>query len=274
MRKQLEEWSLTAIRQLVMVVSTHVDDMKGGARREVADSLLKHLEREVGQCKIDWNVYSHTGGEHEHTPGVHWSHQRPYIAMLRPIATELLRGRQDEEEANEELHAAYMSLLGGVAWTILSRTEVSVYVQALQRYAHKPTVGKCRRLNLVLRFLVRQESGILYKRLEHPLKLVGMSDAAFRAQPDEPSGLALRGLAVMLMEADKEGPSSRNGRVHLLEYLTRRIRRVVRSTFSAALNALLDSVENVLLLQLALHELFCGVTEDVDDLVRRLENGH
>ena len=77
----------------------------------------------------------------------------------------------------------------------------------------------------------------------------------------------------MLMEADSEGPSSKSGRVHLLEYLTRRIRRVVRSTFSAELNALIDSVENVFLLQLALHELFCGVSEDVDDLVRRLEHG-
>jgi len=100
-----------------------------------------------------------------------------------------------------------------------------------------------------------------------------MSDAAFRAQPEEGSGLALRGLVTLLMEDDMAGPRSKSGTVHLLDWLTRRIRRVVRSTFSAELNALMDSLENVLLIQLALHEVFCGVTDDVDDLTQRLENG-
>ena len=47
----------------------------------------------------------------------------------------------------------------------------------------------------------------------------------------------------------------------------------MRSTFSAELNALIDALENLLLLQLALHEIFCGVSSDVDDLVQRLEAG-
>ena len=100
-----------------------------------------------------------------------------------------------------------------------------------------------------------------------------MSDAAYKVQPDESSGLALRGLVTLLMEDDMEGPCSKSGIVHLVDFLTRRIRRVVRSTFSAELNAPLDSLENVLLVQLALHEIFCGVSDDVEDLVKRLENG-
>ena len=35
----------------------------------------------------------------------------------------------------------------------------------------------------------------------------------------------------------------------------------------------MDSLENLLLLQLALHEVFCCVSEDVNDLVRRMESG-
>ena len=77
----------------------------------------------------------------------------------------------------------------------------------------------------------------------------------------------------MLMEADQPGPSSNNGNVNLVDFLLPRIRRVVRTTFSAELNALIDALENLLLLQMALHEIFCGVSSDVDELVQRLEAG-
>ena len=98
-----------------------------------------------------------------------------------------------------------------------------------------------------MKYVRKREAGLLYKQLRHPLKIVGFSDAAFRAQPSEASGLALRGLATLLMEDDSEGPSSKNGIVHLVDFLSRRIRGVVRSTFYAELNALLDSVENTIL---------------------------
>ena len=102
---------------------------------------------------------------------------------------------------------------------------------------------------------------------------MGFSDAAFRAQPEESSGLALRGLAVMLMEDDQPGPCSKSSNVNLIDFLVRRIRRVVRSTFSAELNALIDALGNLLLVQLALHDIFCGVSSDVNELVERLEAG-
>ena len=117
----------------------------------------------------------------------------------------------------------------------------------------------------MLRFLRRQHSGLLYKMLSHPVKLVGFPDAAFKAQPEEASGLAIRGLATLLMQDNMEGPCSKDGIVHLLDFLTRRIRRVVRSTFSAELNSDVDSAENLILVQLALHEIYCGVADDVNE---------
>ena len=266
-------WNDTLLLKPIMVLSTHVDDLKGGAKRQFAEHLLQHLETCVGKCKSEWSKFTHTGVQHEHTPGHHWAHQAAYVEQLRPIDASKLKGRSESEMATGDLHSDYMSLLGGIAWTVLTRAEAAVYVQALQRSAHRPTIGHCRRLNLVLRYIRRQQSGLRYRRLRHPVKIVGFSDAAFRAQPEESSGLALRGLATLLMESDQPGPSSKNGVVNLVDFLVRRIRRVVRSTFSAELNALIDSLENLLLLQLALHEVFCGVSDDVGDLVRRLENG-
>ena len=230
---QEEIWTLTKVRTLLIILSTHVDDMNGASKKRVAEDIVKHIISTVGDCSCEFNTFAHTGVQHEHTPGTHYTHQRPYIQQLRPIDANKLKGKDDSDTADAELHADYMSLLGGLAWTILTRAEACVYIQALQRHNHCPTVAECRRLNLVLRYIRKVQSGVLFRHIRHPLKLVGMSDAAFKAQPDEGSGLALRGLITLLMDEDKEGPSSKSGTVHLLDWLTRRIRRVVRSTFSA-----------------------------------------
>ena len=109
---QEEIWRMTKLRELLIVVSTHVDDMKGTSKKAVAMNLLDHLLNTVGDCKIDFNNFAHTGVQHEHTPGVHYSHQRPYISQLRPIDPQKMKGQEDEAKADPSLHADYMSLLG------------------------------------------------------------------------------------------------------------------------------------------------------------------
>eukprot|EP00973_Karenia_brevis_P037025 5104059-Karenia_brevis.AAC.1 len=57
-----------------------------------------------------------------------------------------------------------MSLLGGVAWLVLTRVDIAVYVQSLQRHAHKPCVQDWKRLKTVVRFAKRRECGLWYKQ--------------------------------------------------------------------------------------------------------------
>ena len=38
-------------KKLKCILSVHVDDLKGAATREIADSLLQHLNKAVGLCK-------------------------------------------------------------------------------------------------------------------------------------------------------------------------------------------------------------------------------
>lgn len=93
--------------------------------------------------------------------------------------------------------------------------------------------------------------------LKHQLKLVGFTDVAFKAQPDEPIGLALRGLAATLQE-DSLG----NGHPHfadLVDFIVRRQRHVVHFFFSAEVNGLVDSIEQLLLLQITLHQIYVVV---------------
>ena len=173
------------------------------------------------------------------------------------------------------LHESYRSALGTVAWIVSIRAELVVYAQVLLRRAHSPRIEDCQRANFVMLHMKRHECGFESVKFNHPLKLVGFIDVAFKTQPDEPTGLALRGLAATLQEDDSSftQPMSKNGKVNFIDFIVRRQRRVARSTFSAELNGLVDSVEQMLLLQMALHQTCRGTQQSLKDMLDLLENG-
>ena len=105
-----------------------------------------------------------------------------------------------------------------MAWLVLTRADIAVYVQALQRRGMEPRAVDCKPINLVTRYLWRHEICIRYQCLPHPVKIVGFSDAAFKVQIEESSGLALRGLATILVSDGSPFPDSKNGRCQLLEF--------------------------------------------------------
>jgi hypothetical protein len=156
---------------------------------------------------------------------------------------------------------------------ILTRADLAVYVQALQRRASTPRIIDCKRLNLVVRYAKRHKIGIWYERLTGPVRLVCWSDAAFKAMPDEGSGLALRGCCVVLTSEMSKSPTSPDGRCQLIEYLCKRQKRVVRSTFSAELNALIDALEIAILVQMAYHQILHGCNQSATEMAKTLEEG-
>jgi len=117
----------------------------------------------------------------------------------------------------------------------------------------------------------REPQSIIYEHIDGPLRLVVFSDSAFKALDDEASGLALRSM-VVLLTADT-GALTVQGRAHMLDFVVRRLKRVVRSTFAAELNALIDAIEAAFLVQLVLHQVQCGTGETPEQLLHRLEHG-
>ena len=194
------------------LLPVHVIDVTGTAPRHVAESLLVCLHSKVGRCKADCGSFLRTG-----------------------IQLSLLIGKDEEAQCDVIFHEAYISVLGVVAWTVLTRAELAVYVQALQRRAHAPRIKDCKRFNLVIRHMERYTCGLRSAALQHPFKLVGFTDVASRAQPEEATGLALGGLATTL-QADSDSnaqPMSFSGKSNLVDFNVRRQRRAVRSTFGA-----------------------------------------
>jgi len=117
----------------------------------------------------------------------------------------------------------------------------------------------------------RKPCCIEYGFVPEPHKPVGFSDSAFKALHEEAACLALRGLAVLLA-TDKSGVLV-DGSARLMEYLFRRLQRVVRSTFRAELNALVDAIETLLLEQSMLHQIRCGTHGSAEELLQKSENG-
>ena len=113
---------------LLCILSTHVDDLKGGAKKAVALALLAHIEKAAGKLKQEWAVFTHTGIEHIHSPGEVYAHQQAYLNQLKPLDTALFRGRSEEDLLSEAHTSLYMSLLGGVAWMTLTRADMLNYV--------------------------------------------------------------------------------------------------------------------------------------------------
>eukprot|EP00975_Prorocentrum_lima_P053577 11241854-Prorocentrum_lima.AAC.1 len=64
----------------------------------------------------------------------------------------------------------YRSLLGALAWLLMSRADVLPLIGDLQRHAHKPRHEHLKVINCVLRFCKRVNTGMFYKRLVAPIR--------------------------------------------------------------------------------------------------------
>ena len=60
---------------------------------------------------------------------------------------------------------------------------------------------------------------------------------------------------------------SSSGGANLVGFTVRRHRGVVRSTFSAELNGLVDPIEQLLLLQVSLRQVYCGIAQSPEIIV-------
>ena len=59
----------------------------------------------------------------------------------------------------------------------------------------------------------------------------------------------------------------------MIEFICGRQRRVVRSTYSAELNGLIDSIEKAILVQILFHQIWCACDQSVADMATLQEEG-
>ncbi len=186
--------------------------------------------------------------------------QNEYIAGITTISHPDVYGKPAEDECNAQLIQMYQSVLGAIAFTNLTRTDIMVFVSALQRVAHKPTHLHCKRLNAVVRWAQRNPKQLVYRRLSSEpngnTHLRMYSDAAFAR--DEDDGRSMRG-AVYLRCSGRESKHFDTDTIgHLIDFQGRSQRKVVRATFTAELLGGCDTIDHGIVLCQALHHISTG----------------
>ena len=235
-------------KKLIGIVATHVDDLKGACTDACTKLILAGLTAEFGTLKTSIGEFEHCGLKHiQDSTGVRIC-QDHYAKQLRPIPLLGIDIKQIDTPLTAEQTTLFQSLLGGLSWLIQTRADICIYVVALQRVATRATVGHVLKLNQVVRWTIRQPCHIYYGRMSGKLKIACISDAAFRRE--FASGLSMRGAIVAIAE------DSHGGRLHPVEYYSRKQRRVCRSTFAAELNGAVDAFETARLISITWSSIY------------------
>ena len=171
------------------------------------------------------------------------THQNHYVKDLSEIPTSHLDMKDLDKEVDADTHALYWSLLGGIAWLLQTRADICPFVGFLQRAAQKPLIRHVRLLNRVLRYVRRVPSGILFQRLEPPVRLVVVADAAYKAKPDAQECLALRGYIIMLVGSNATTSQYPGGVCNVLDYVSKKFQQVARSSFVAELRNQVEAAQ-------------------------------
>ena len=160
--------------------------MKVGAEPWVFKHLLARLEREFGKLTVTMHEFTNTGVHHkQHSDGSITLDQHDYINAIRPIRDAELQRAAPDKLVSERLRSFYMSLLGVVAYCLLTLHWVSVYVTSLQRVASKPQVQHIRKLNKVVAALKHKKAEVRYAAMICLSQLLVPSDSALKRDTDK-----------------------------------------------------------------------------------------
>ena len=110
----------------------------------VIKQTLDKLQEVFGTLKEEWYNFTNTGVCHTWQPdGSMVMDQDAYIQTVKPIKSPLLKRTPHDNKLDRELHGAFWSLLGVIAYTTVTQAWIAVYVQALQRKAQAPPLAIC-----------------------------------------------------------------------------------------------------------------------------------
>ena len=266
--------------KLEAVMTKHVDDLKTTGQRDKTLKIFGAIEKVFGSLKINWNNFTNCGVRH--TQDVNTKEitldQTEYVQKIKPIIHADLRNKLPDEPCVHDLHMLYWSVLGALNFALLTRCDIAVFVGALQRVAHKPTILHCKRLNAVLRWAQRNPAQLRYQRFKTQSNqhLRVYSDAAFKKEEED--GHSMRGALYMRCCAETSSKDNMfstyttTASGHLLDMKSGGQRRVVRSTFTAESLAACDALDQGIVLAQTLHEMQTGDTSAHSSRQRR-ENG-
>ncbi len=175
----------------------------------------------------------------------HWksSHQRHYVKELHAIDTALINMDDDDTPLSEAVRQVFWSLLGALAWLLQTRADIAPFVGFLQRNTHDPRIRHLRQINRVLAYCKRVSTGIRFKKLQPPLRLVCVAYAAYQANQDLTECIALKGFLILLVGSDATDSKFPGGHCVCFDYISRKFATITRSSFAAELRNALEAIQ-------------------------------
>ncbi|CAE7041822.1 unnamed protein product, partial [Symbiodinium sp. KB8] len=249
--------------QLVMILVKHVDDLKIAGLRHRIEAFIKHVSNTFGKMEVEWSTFTFCGVCHTQSEdGSICLDQIRFLSACKPIVQTSVMSGSPEELLPEDARRQFLSLLMTIAYGLLTRPDVAVFITALQRESHQAKTIHAKRLNVLLKWLQANPRKITFPAMTRPDALLQISDSSYRAKAED--GLSVRGLVSIrvLLKGIEEG--HRDMPCHLLDFASKAQRHVTRSTFSSELFAATDATDIGLLHTIAIHELEHGVLSSAD----------
>ena len=239
--------------KLVLILVKHVDDLKiAGEEREVR-LLLQALEKTFGKSDRNNNNFTCVGIRHSRSEdGTITLDQNEYISALKPIQHPDITGKPMDEPCTDVVMRLYWSLLGAVAYTLLTQHWVAIYIIALQRQTHKPQYQHIRKLNSLLKVLQKQKAVIVYPAMKCARKIIAFSDASF-CKESESKGYGVRGTVFL-----RCGIRNDQECCHLVDATSQSLKLVTRSTFSSETLAAVGTADALIPLVISTIEIIRG----------------
>ena len=257
--------------QLVLAMTTHVDDLKITGKPSEMAKVIKGLEEAFDTLKLDYDNFEHLGLRHTLNEDMSRSiSQNHYVAELKPIPDAAVRLMNPEQVVDDTVRSQFQSLLGGVAWVAQTRPDAAVFISALQRKLKEPKAKDILNLNRVLKYLKLKPMSLTFKRVEKPWRLVAISDSGFKGEDQD--CLAVRSGIIGLI--DKDGPFQGRNTLQILEFVSKKQTKVCRSTFAAELHSALDLSGLSLTINSVMTEVLQGPTSAANLLQKQESMSH
>jgi hypothetical protein len=259
--------------QLVLIVSTHVDDLKLAGKLEELKAAMSALEKEFDQMKVqramDKDGFEHCGVVHkQHEDFSIEVSQTHYAEQLRPMNDALALHMDSDALITGETYSAFRSLLGGIAWLVQTRADAAVYISALQRVMDKPAAKHVLSINRVLKYMKRKPLITIFRAVDAPWRLAVISDAAFQSKDQD--CLAMRS-GIIALVGNKDATVGKM-QMQPLEHVCKKQNHICRSTYAAELHSALDLLGLAMVINQTLTEVLVGVSGP-DKLLDSFQNG-
>ena len=230
------------------VIGIHVDDFFFAGTSLFYNTVIKKLHGIFKISKEEEMHFNYLGLELKQFCDHITLTQNSYIQEIKTIVYD--RSLKKDATLPKTLFESLRSLIGQLSWVANhSRPDISFEVCQLSVNLKQATVNDVNRANKCVKTLRKENVCLKFPQLANINKcsLVSYSDASFANLP----GCSSQGGSIVFLcdESGKGVP---------LSWHSKKLKRVVKSTTGAETMALLDGVEDCLLMQRVLSELFNG----------------